>query len=245
MPKSPAYQWYPKDIIGSERVAFLSLIEEGAYRRALDFCWLHGSIPSDPKKLALLIGKKCTSKIASAIIHMFIPHESDSDRLIHDRQELEREKQSLFSTKQSENGKMGGRPKLNPTLTQNKPNPLHIEKPKKALHLQSSSSEEIYKERWITNPVKHFELTAEETHQTKEFIHRLTHNDILLSANRIKDFWIAFQTLSFDGEKIYESRAKCIGHFRNWLKKQELTVPEIAQKTETGFAGNLKNFNGL
>ncbi len=106
--KSPAYQWYPKDILSSERVAFLSLAEEGAYRRAMDYCWLQGSIPSDPAKLATLIGKKCTPKIASAIIHLFTPHPEKIDRLIHDKQELQRESQRLFREEQARKGREGG-----------------------------------------------------------------------------------------------------------------------------------------
>lgn len=103
--KSPAYQWYPKDILSSERVAFLSLAEEGAYRRAMDYCWLQGSIPSDPGKLAVLIGKKCTPKIASAIIHLFEQHPSKPDRLVHDKQEEQRESQRIFREKQGSNSR--------------------------------------------------------------------------------------------------------------------------------------------
>jgi len=144
--KSPAYQWYPKDILSSERVAFLSLAEEGAYRRALDYCWLQGSIPSDPNKLATLIGKKCTAKIASAIIHLFQQHPDDARRLIHDKQENYRAEQEAFRNKQSQNGKKGGRPK-NPDESQEKPKPSDSVKPKKALHSASSSasSSEIQK----------------------------------------------------------------------------------------------------
>lgn len=103
--KSPAYQWYPKDILSSERVAFLSLAEEGAYRRAMDYCWLQGSIPSDPDKLATLIGKKCTKKIASGIVHLFVEHPTEKGRLIHDKQEEQRESQRLFREKQGSNSR--------------------------------------------------------------------------------------------------------------------------------------------
>ena len=69
--KSPAFQWYPKDILGSARVAQLSLMEEGAYRRALDYCWLQGHLPADVKALAKVIGKGCTPKIAGVVKPMF------------------------------------------------------------------------------------------------------------------------------------------------------------------------------
>lgn len=116
--KSPAYQWYPRKVFGSQRVSLMSLAEEGAYRRALDYCWLHGSVPRDPKKLAFLIGKGCTERIAKGIIGMFLIHPDDETLLIHETIEREREKQKEYNAKQSENGKKGGRPKKE---TQNKP----------------------------------------------------------------------------------------------------------------------------
>jgi uncharacterized protein YdaU (DUF1376 family) len=114
---SPAFQWYPKDALSSIRLSMLTLEEEGAYRRALDYCWLHGSIPADPNKLIRLIGKGCTIEIAEAIIPMF---EVLDGKLYHERLEQERSKQKAFREKQSDNGKRGGRPKLNPTESQEK-----------------------------------------------------------------------------------------------------------------------------
>jgi uncharacterized protein YdaU (DUF1376 family) len=114
---SPAFQWYPKDALSSIRLSMLTLEEEGAYRRALDYCWLHGSIPADPIKLIRLIGKGCTLEIAEAIIPMF---EVLDGQLYHERLEQERSKQKAFREKQAENGKRGGRPKQNPSESQNK-----------------------------------------------------------------------------------------------------------------------------
>lgn len=160
MGKAPAYQWYPKDILSSERVAFLSLSEEGAYRRAMDYCWLQGSIPADPIKLSVLIGKKCTPKIAGAIIHLFTSHPTQKDRLIHDKQEEQRETQRLFREQQVQKGKKGGEasvkqrlsrslPAANPELDQRLSNgqayagqPLHS-----ASAIASSSSENTVVER--------------------------------------------------------------------------------------------------
>lgn len=97
MNKSPAFQWYPKDILSSERVQVMSLEEEGAYRRLLDYCWLGGSIPADPGKCARLIGKGATVEIATVALGMFIPDPNDPQRMIHDRLEIEREKQEKNS----------------------------------------------------------------------------------------------------------------------------------------------------
>jgi len=95
--KSPAYQWYPKDILASARVQEMSLAEEGAYRRLLDYCWLNGSVPSDERRCARLIGKGATPEMAKYILEMFIPHPTDPDKKIHDRLESERIKQESNS----------------------------------------------------------------------------------------------------------------------------------------------------
>jgi len=47
--KSPSFQFYPRDWLGSQRVQMMTLEEEGVYIRLLCFCWTHGSIPADPE----------------------------------------------------------------------------------------------------------------------------------------------------------------------------------------------------
>jgi uncharacterized protein YdaU (DUF1376 family) len=93
MSKSPSVQWYPKDILSSLRVQMMTLTEEGAYRRLLDFCWINGAIPADPEKAARVVGKGCTKEIAKVCLEMFTPHPTDESLLVHDRQEIERAKQ--------------------------------------------------------------------------------------------------------------------------------------------------------
>jgi hypothetical protein len=106
-------QWYPKDILSSLRVAMMNLSEEGAYRRALDFCWLNGHIPSDPKQLAKLIGKGCTLKIAEVVRGMFVENPNDSSQMIHERLEEERTKQIEYRKKKSLAGKEGNKKRWN------------------------------------------------------------------------------------------------------------------------------------
>jgi len=54
--KRPAFQWYPKDHLTDLNVLPMTLEEEGAYRRLMDYCWLTGYIPSDTKGMAPLCG---------------------------------------------------------------------------------------------------------------------------------------------------------------------------------------------
>lgn len=77
------FPWYHERISGSDRVALMSLAEEGAYRIAIDYVWKHGSIASDPKICALRIGKKCTEKIAEKVLEMFVPMPENPSRSIH------------------------------------------------------------------------------------------------------------------------------------------------------------------
>lgn len=103
--KSPAYRWYPKDILGSLRVASMTAAEECWYRRALDFAWLNNGLPSDPVKLSRIIGKKCTAAGARLVLEMFEPSTNDPGVFVNERQEVERQKQKEWSEKSSQGGK--------------------------------------------------------------------------------------------------------------------------------------------
>ncbi len=105
MTKRPAFQFYPGDWLGSQRVSLLTLEEEGAYLRLLASCWQHGSIPSDPDKIARLIGKGSSTNLATTLATMFQQHPTDSTLLVHDRLEKERAKQDAWSEKCREGGK--------------------------------------------------------------------------------------------------------------------------------------------
>ena len=105
MTKRPAFQFYPGDWLGSQRVSLLSLEEEGAYLRLLASCWQHGSIPSDPEKIARLIGKGASTTLATTLATMFQPHPYDSALMVHDRLEREREKQDAWAEKSREGGR--------------------------------------------------------------------------------------------------------------------------------------------
>jgi len=105
MTKRPAFQFYPGDWLGSQRVSLLTLEEEGAYLRLLASCWQHGSIPSDPEKIARLIGKGASTTLATTLATMFQPHPCESASLVHDRLERERDKQDAWAEKSREGGR--------------------------------------------------------------------------------------------------------------------------------------------
>lgn len=105
MTKRPAFQFYPGDWLGSQRVSLLTLEEEGAYLRLLASCWQHGSIPSDPNMIARLIGKGASTTLATTLASMFQQHPFNAGLLVHDRLEKEREKQDAWSEKCREGGR--------------------------------------------------------------------------------------------------------------------------------------------
>jgi len=113
MTKRPAFQFYPGDWLGSQRVSLLTLEEEGAYLRLLASCWQHGSIPSDPDKIARLIGKGASTTLATTLATMFQPHPCESASLVHDRLERERDKQDAWAEKSREGGRKSAEKRQN------------------------------------------------------------------------------------------------------------------------------------
>jgi len=113
MNKSPAFQFYPSDWLGSQRVSMMTLEEEGAYIRLLAYCWQHGSVPADPEAVARLIGKGASTTLASRVLTMFQPPLqpplvaplSGGNVLVHERLEEERSKQFKWKEKSSEGGR--------------------------------------------------------------------------------------------------------------------------------------------
>jgi uncharacterized protein YdaU (DUF1376 family) len=103
--KRPAFQFYPADYLGSQRVALMSLEEEGAYIRLLCYCWQHGSIPSNPDQIARLIGKGASTTLATTVATMFKPHQENGSLLVHERLEQEILKQNEWARKSAEGGK--------------------------------------------------------------------------------------------------------------------------------------------
>lgn len=102
--KSPAFQWYPKDYMTSLRVAQMSLEEEGAYIRCINFCWLHGSLPNDENQIVKIIGKGGSLMVARVVQAMFEQMPNDPTKLVHERLESEREKQESWRNKSRDGG---------------------------------------------------------------------------------------------------------------------------------------------
>ena len=106
--KRPSFQWYPKDYLTDLSVEVMTLEEEGAYRRLMDYEWLHTGLPNDMAQLAKLcrISKARFAKLWPAIKPCFKPNRKGT-RLIHPRLAAERRKQDLHHKQKSNAGKKG------------------------------------------------------------------------------------------------------------------------------------------
>lgn len=117
-PKSPAFQFYPKDFLSDSHVVGMRLPERGAYITLLCFCWLDGSIPSDLDLLA----RYC--QVSTAVFTRLWPalepcfRASDlPGRLYHPRVERERRKQETYRAYKADAGQKGGRAKADSKQT--------------------------------------------------------------------------------------------------------------------------------
>lgn len=110
--KSPAFQFYPKDLLSDIHFKAMSLQERGAYFTLLAVCWLEQSLPSDPDTLARVLS------VPVAQFKRIWPHIApcfrDVDgRLVHPRLEAEREKQADHRRRASDRGSAGASARWN------------------------------------------------------------------------------------------------------------------------------------
>jgi uncharacterized protein YdaU (DUF1376 family) len=108
MSKPPAFQFYAAEYLADENVALMTLEEEGAYIRAMSYCWREGSLPSDDVRLSRLL-KGCTPEALTTVKGCFRISSNDPSRLIHLRLDAERKKQTEWKRKSSEAGKKSGK----------------------------------------------------------------------------------------------------------------------------------------
>ena len=105
--KAPAYQWYPKDYDTDEAVKFMTYEQEGIYRRLLDHQALHGSIPSDPAEIAMLVPKCSPKRFLAHWPRLSGKFEPVEGRLVNPKLERVRADTAAFKERKSKNGKAG------------------------------------------------------------------------------------------------------------------------------------------
>lgn len=102
--------WFPyyfERFEASNRVALMSLAEEGAYHRAIRLAWKYGTVSSDPEVLAARLQKRCTPKMAAVVLAAFEPLPSDPSLARHPVVEQIRAEQIKKARSRSNAGKAG------------------------------------------------------------------------------------------------------------------------------------------
>lgn len=109
--KSPAFQFYPNDFLGSGAVAAMTLEAVGAYILLLSYEWNGGGLPNDMDRLARFcrVSRRVFDKLWPVVAENF--ELCDDNLWRNPRLEAEREKQDEYRAKMSVNGKKGGRPR--------------------------------------------------------------------------------------------------------------------------------------
>lgn len=105
---SPAFQFYAGDWLRDQTVKLMSLEERGAYITLLASCWVDGSVPNEPAKLARICdcSEDDMNRIWPALRPCFsLKKRNDESRLTNKRLESERNKQRKWRKRQSDSAK--------------------------------------------------------------------------------------------------------------------------------------------
>lgn len=116
--KAPAFQFYPADYLINDKIAVLTLEEQGAYIRAVCYCWKYGSVPADIKTLSRLIGCGCSEEVARAVSTVFKVSSTDPTKLINLDLEKRRQEQKNWRKKCSDGGKRSAEARKKLALSQ-------------------------------------------------------------------------------------------------------------------------------
>ncbi len=167
MPKSPAFQFYPKDWLSSRNVRRMTPEERGGYWELLAQEWLDDdcSLPDDDDELAFLSGLNSRWPECSPAIRKCF--EARGGKLYNERLLMEVRKQESFRKKCSDAGKKSAEVRKNKELTKVGTTGVQggCNSSSLSLSLSSSSVASLSskkKEKHIYGDLKHVRLTDDE-----------------------------------------------------------------------------------
>ena len=220
--KRPSFQWYPKDYLTDLSIEVMTLEEEGAYRRLMDYEWLHTGLPNDMAQLAKLcrITEARFKKLWPALEPCFKPNRKGT-RLIHPRLAAERRKQDLHHKQKSNAGKKGAAARHGDTSgtakTKDKAGTATVlpvaESSSRAL---SSSSASAVKEKPPLGAKRKRPMPdGWEPNAGHAEIAEISGRDLALEAAKFRDHALANGRLQIDWDAA----------FRNWLRNEQYRSP--------------------
>jgi uncharacterized protein YdaU (DUF1376 family) len=191
---------YPKDILTDENCSAMTLEEFGAYMRLLLRAWIEGSIPSEPTRLARMLGirRQSFDRIWPAIAPCFLEQDG---RLIQQRLEQERSRQRERSAVNSAKGKLGGRPFKS---TKHESRGLTTAKPEESLPSSSPSSASITTETTNNGSVR----TDVRTEASGLQLTIVKANDVPASARTLNESQAAHLVFDFWRARTGQTRAQ-------------------------------------
>lgn len=105
--KSPAYQFYPKDILTDGKYLMMSWEQRGIYRHLIDLQWLGGSLPENPVDIAKMIAYPEKEFLVSIWQNLEEAFPLNNGKRMNPKLELIRKKLNSFKKNQSKSGKEG------------------------------------------------------------------------------------------------------------------------------------------
>lgn len=206
--------------------------EQGAYLRLLIVQFDQGGIPPDTESIGAI--SPVARKIWDKKLKNKFQHVNNDGTLFNKVMAGIRNEAIEKRTVNRENGGMGGRPKKNRTVISGKPNGFQMEtqteSETKPIPLTNNQEEKNIKKEadgwtFYPGPDCGIELTETEVGGVAEYI-ALTKRITLPSA-RIVQFWKAF-VLDLTGKEFYQYRVDLTSHFRNWLRRRDLSSETVA-----------------
>lgn len=222
MAKDPAVLFYTQDFL--QGTSLFNATQKGHYITLLCYQQQSKTGSLADSEIKRIMGRDY-DKHWFHIAHKF---EADGNGFFNERMRLEIDRRKKNSTRQRDiANKRWDRNGIAVALPEDIPfNEIETE-----IETEERSVRKGKSEKWNSRPAEpecDLELTKHEIQTCIEYIFRLKQTE--LSSSRLNDFWHAFKIQQFTGGKYYQDRARCIDHFRNWLKGQNLETKPLETK---------------
>lgn len=245
---APAFQFYAQDFLTG--CMYLTNEEVGIYIKMLSKQWTDGKIPK--KRLGFLVGFEWDS-FSDELKAKF---EDFGDYILNKRLEIEREKKTNFHKKQTENGKLGGRPRKNKTSEKSNNNEVFEEsrKPEKPNGFKNKNPNKNQKKPLEDEIEIEDENEERKEDEKKGVVGEKTELNYHFDSEVFKTQWKIWKAFRKKNHKFQyfnqESEQKALTRLFNLAKTEKTAIEIIKQSIERGWKdfyeikdGNNQNTN--